>query len=64
MPNLNEFFESKIQDVPLDSNIEIIQQMRPCSKCDVFVDSYSFNHQTLEMFWKCVNGHETRHKLN
>jgi hypothetical protein len=64
MPNLNEFFESKIHEVPLDPNIEIIEQMRPCSKCDLFVESYSFNTQTFEMFWTCVDGHETRYRVS
>ena len=64
MPDLNEFFNKETPIQIDDNRIEIIEQMRPCSKCDVFVDSYSFNNQTLEMFWKCINGHETRYKLN
>lgn len=61
MPNLNEFLNSSAEDVvSLDANVEVIESMRPCSKCDIYVDSYQFNTQTTEMYWKCANGHETR----
>lgn len=62
MPNLNEFLsKSTIESVPLDDRVEVIQQMRPCSKCDLYVDSYYFNNQIMEMYWKCKDGHETRY---
>ena len=64
MPNLNEFFDKEDVVIDHDNRIEIIEQMRPCSVCDLFVSSYSFNNQTFEMFWKCSNGHETRYKVS
>ena len=64
MTRLNDFLkESSIEDVPLDPNVEIIEQMRPCSKCDLYVDKYSFNKQTMEMFWTCKDGHETKYMV-
>ena len=63
MPNLNEFFDKKDSLVNDESNVEIIEHMRPCATCDLFVDSYKFNNQTLEMYWKCFNGHETRYRV-
>ena len=62
MPNLDEFLrKSTIETVPLDEMVEVIEQMRPCSKCDLYVDTYQFNNQTMEMYWKCKDGHETRY---
>ena len=64
MPNLDEFLNKKEDSVPLvDGRVEIIEQMRPCSKCDLYVDRYYFNNQTMEMFWKCKDGHETKYSV-
>ena len=63
MPNINEFFSSKTENV-LDSRVEKIDQARPCSKCDLAAPYYNFNQSTLEMYWQCPNGHETKHKIN
>lgn len=64
MPNLNEFLNKPIVEEPIpDNRAENIENMRPCSKCDLYVDSYQFNNQTMEMYWKCKNGHETRYTV-
>ena len=64
MPDLNEFLnKNNVEDPLLDDRVEIIEQMRPCSKCDLYVDRYYFNNQTLEMFWKCKDGHDTKHSV-
>jgi hypothetical protein len=64
VPNLDEFLsKSTIETVPLDEMVEVIEQMRPCSKCDLYVDTYQFNNQTMEMYWKCKDGHETRYSV-
>jgi hypothetical protein len=63
MPNINEFFASKSEEVQ-DSRIEKIDQERPCSKCKLSSPSYHFNQVTLEMYWVCPDGHETKYKLN
>ncbi len=63
MPNINEFFTSK-NNTNQDSRVEKIEQPRPCSKCDSSAQFYNFNQVTLEMYWTCSNGHETRHKFN
>jgi hypothetical protein len=63
MPNINEFFTSKAEE-SIDNRVEKIEQQRPCSKCDLSAPYYSFNQVTLEMYWKCPSGHETKHKIN
>jgi hypothetical protein len=64
MPNLNEFLnKSNEEPTVVDGRVEVIESMRPCSKCDLYVDSYNFNSQTLEMYWHCKDGHETRHRV-
>jgi hypothetical protein len=63
MPNLNEFFDKKDSVENDEVGVEVIEQMRPCATCDLFVDSYKFNNQTLEMYWKCLNGHDTRYRV-
>lgn len=64
MPNLDEFLNKPIIDeVFVDGRVEDIEQMRPCSKCDLYVDTYQFNNQTMEMYWKCKDGHETRYSV-
>jgi hypothetical protein len=64
MTSLDEFLnKSSIEEVPLDNRVEVIEQMRPCSKCDIYVDKYYFNNETMEMFWKCKDGHETRYSV-
>jgi hypothetical protein len=64
MPNLDEFLNKPVTDeVFVDGRVEDIQQMRPCSKCDLYVDTYQFNNQTMEMYWKCKDGHETRYSV-
>ena len=63
MPNINEFFNSQNKDVQ-DQRIERIDQERPCSKCELSSPFYNFNQATLEMYWTCANGHETKHKFN
>lgn len=63
MPDIHEFFTSKPKEIG-DDRVERIEQVRPCSKCDLSAPFYNFNQVTLEMYWTCSNGHETRHKFN
>lgn len=64
MPNLNEFLnKSTVDSIAIDSDIKTIEQMRPCSRCDLYVESYKFNYTTMEMYWKCKDGHETRYQV-
>lgn len=63
MPDINEFFNKKEKEILTDDQVEIINQIRPCSKCDLFVHEYYFNNKTMEMYWTCINGHETRYQV-
>ena len=64
MPNLNEFLNKpESEPVLMDDGVELIKQMRPCSHCDMFVDEYYFNANSMEMYWTCINGHKTTHRI-
>jgi hypothetical protein len=64
VPNLNEFLNTpKADPIFADDRVEIIEQMRPCSQCDLFVHEYYFNSKSMEMYWTCVNGHKTMYKV-
>jgi hypothetical protein len=65
MPNLKDIFDNDgfigVGEIP--PNTRSIDQMRPCSKCDLYVDSYLVNDETFEMYWTCKDGHETRYRF-
>jgi hypothetical protein len=64
MPSLDEFLNKNNVDLSaLDDRVEVIEQMRPCSKCDLFVHEYYFNNKSLEMFWTCKDGHKTVYRV-
>jgi hypothetical protein len=63
MPKINEFFTSKPESNH-NNNVKVIDQARPCSKCNLSSPSYNFDEVSLEMYWKCPDGHETKYKLN
>jgi hypothetical protein len=65
MPNLKDIFNDDdfigVKEIP--DNARVIAGMRPCSKCDLYVDSYLVDDTNLEMYWTCKDGHETRHRF-
>jgi hypothetical protein len=65
MPNLKDIFDGKdfIGTKEIPDNTRVIDSMRPCSKCDLYVDSYLVDDTNLEMYWTCKDGHETRHRF-
>jgi hypothetical protein len=65
MPNLKDIFDGKdfIGKKEIPDNTRVIDGMRPCSKCDLYVDSYLVDDTNLEMYWTCKDGHETRHRF-
>lgn len=62
MPNLNEFLNKK-KHTDINSTFEILSGVRPCSKCDIDVDSGWWDPDNLIMKWTCSDGHETIHRL-
>lgn len=62
MPDLNEFFHSKNNDVPYD--LEKLDGIRPCSTCDENVAGAFWDPVDLVMSWRCSKGHETVFKVN
>jgi hypothetical protein len=65
MPNLKDIFDGEdfIGTKEIPDNTRVIDGMRPCSKCDLYVDSYLVDDTNLEMYWTCKDGHETRHRF-
>ena len=65
MPNLNEFFNSsdkKSEEKPYE--LEYLNGVRSCSKCDEDVAGAYWDPIELLMSWKCSKGHETKFKVN
>ena len=64
MPNLNEFLNKKdeaVNDKPYD--LEYLNGVRGCSKCDEDVPGAHWDPIELVMSWRCSKGHETIFKV-
>ena len=62
MPDLNEFFDKPIKEKQY--NLEKIQGVRPCSKCDEDVTGAFWDPIDFVMSWRCSKSHETIFKVN
>jgi hypothetical protein len=62
MPNLNEFLKKEEQK-EINSTLEVLSGMKPCSKCDLNVDGGLWDSKNLIMKWTCSQGHETIHRV-
>lgn len=62
MPDLNEFFDKPIKEKQY--NLEKIQGIKPCSKCDEDVTGAFWDPIDFVMSWRCSKGHETIFKVN
>lgn len=60
MPNLNEFIQNKDPEPGLDK----VDESRPCSQCDKNSEYYYWNSTSLEMTWKCPDGHKNSYRIN
>lgn len=59
MPNLNEFLNKPSkQFVPDHTDLESLDGIRPCSKCDLNVEGALWDSKKLLLTWKCSDGHE------
>ena len=59
MPNLNEFLNKPDKQFnPDHNNLEKLDGIRPCSKCDLNVDGALWDSTKLLLTWKCESGHE------
>ncbi len=61
MPNLNEFFNQKIDQKEYD--LEKIPGLRACNKCDENVNGATWDPIELVMSWRCSKSHETVFKV-
>ena len=62
MPDLNEFLNPKDTEKPYD--LEYLNGIRSCSKCDDDVYGAYWDPIELVMSWRCDKGHETTFKVN
>jgi hypothetical protein len=62
MPDLNEFLKPKIEIK--EDNLEKLEGIRACNKCDEDVSGAFWDPIDLVMSWKCSQGHETLFKVN
>jgi hypothetical protein len=62
MPDLNEFLNPKVEIK--DYNLERIEGLRPCNKCDEDVSGALWDPIELIMSWDCSKGHKTTHRIN
>jgi hypothetical protein len=61
MPDLNEFLNPKVEEKPYD--LEYLNGIRPCSKCDEDVSGAYWDPIELVMSWRCSQGHDTIFKV-
>jgi hypothetical protein len=62
MPSFNEFFDKPDEKKPYE--IERLQGIRACSKCDEDVAGAFWDPIDLVMSWRCSKGHETTFKVS
>ena len=62
MPSFNEFFDKP--DEKKLYQVEKLQGVRACSKCDEDVTGAFWDPIDLVMSWRCSKGHETVFKVN
>jgi hypothetical protein len=59
MPNLDEFLNNSNKELNQEqSNLEHLDGVRPCAKCDLNVEGGFWDNEKLLLSWKCNNGHE------
>ena len=64
MPNINEFLSAPKPEVMLKAELEKIEGIKPCSKCNKDADFAYWDAATLELSWTCPDGHENKFKVN
>jgi hypothetical protein len=61
MPNINEFFNKPER---LDQkDLERIDGIRPCSKCDKNAKEGFWDPHSMQLSWTCPDGHHTIHTI-
>jgi hypothetical protein len=62
MPDLNEFLNKKSEEKPYE--LEHLNGVRACSKCDEDVSGAYWDPVELVMSWRCSKAHETTFRVN
>ena len=63
MPDLEEFFNPQIKKIR-NYELEHLSGIRGCSQCEEDVPGALWDPVEKEMYWKCLNGHETIFKVD
>jgi hypothetical protein len=56
MPNLNEFINKP--QVVVKQNLESINGVKPCSKCDKNAEESFWDSDSMVLAWECPDGHK------
>jgi hypothetical protein len=65
MPNLNEFFTGKNQQLETKGyQLEQLGGVRPCAQCKEDVSGALWDPIEYLMTWKCSSGHQNSFKVN
>jgi hypothetical protein len=62
MPDLNEFLNKKSEEKSYE--LEYLNGVRACSKCDEDVSGAYWDPVELVMSWRCSKAHETTFRVN
>jgi hypothetical protein len=61
MPNLNEFINKP--EVIKNKNLEVIDGLKPCSKCEKDSIESFWDPESLTLKWECPDGHVNEVKV-
>lgn len=62
MPNINEFFHKP--EIIHKAELEKINGIKPCAKCDKNAQEAFWDPTTLILSWECPDGHANQFKVN
>lgn len=57
MPNLNEFLK-KEEKKEISPTFEVIEGIKPCSKCDKNAEESFWHPDSMKLYWECPDGHK------
>jgi hypothetical protein len=58
MPNLNEFINKP--EVVKKKNLEVIDGLKPCSKCEKDATESFWDVDSMTLEWECPDGHSNK----
>jgi hypothetical protein len=64
MPNINEFINKKNAEVLHAPELERVDGIKPCSKCESNAEYAMWDPRDMILSWKCSDGHDNQFKVN